>query len=364
MKANYVIIAALGAFALTAVSCINGNWGGKDTQIDNSVTVEIEQEPVVVPSDDIMAFGKSQIINSDKEGNLHLEVEAKGSASITTVLNEGEATEIPGQLEMAPEEEDLPDFCSSESGAIFSDARVILSLKNPSPTPVLFNGKISAGSKVADLPALLVPPATEEYKIALTLRKNPTLELEDKFKADEEFIVSDNVADVINHISADDGIVIKNLTVEPATKAIAPASEGYEFSVGATLHVPLFFPAGTVLKYDIDFTGELIDVSKYNVTVNDYQIEADVTNTIPFEISGTGTSTNGVYAELDTPIKAGDVNAPANTKVYIHIKSTATVVNLEGAVLHLVLKTDKDVRLKKNQKLDIDMKSIKFSEKK
>ena len=150
MKANYVIIAALGAFALTAVSCINGNWGGKDTQIDNSVTVEIEQEPVVVPSDDIMDYGKSQIINSDKEGNLHLEVEAKGSASITTVLNEGEATEIPGQLEMAPEEEDLPDFCSSESGAVFSDARVILSLKNPSPTPVLFNGKISAGSKVQE----------------------------------------------------------------------------------------------------------------------------------------------------------------------------------------------------------------------
>jgi hypothetical protein len=364
MKANYVIIAALGAFALTAVSCINGNWGGKDTQIDNSVTVEIEQEPVVVPSNDILDYGKSQLVTPDKEGNLQLSIEAKGSASITTYLNEGEATEIPGQLEMTASKEELPEFCSSESGAVFSDARVVITLKNPSPAPVLFHGKIGTGDKKADLPDLLVPAATEEYKIALTVRKDHDIPIDEEFKANEEIVITDNVAEVINHISTKEGIVIKDLTVEPATKAIAPASEGYEFSVGATLHVPLFFPAGTVLKYDIDFTGELIDVSKYNVTVNDYQIEADVTNTIPFEISGTGTSTNGVYAELDTPIKAGDVNAPANTKVYIHIKSTATVVNLEGAVLHLVLKTDKDVRLKKNQKLDIDMKSIKFSEKK
>jgi len=359
MKTKYVLFAALGAFALTAVSCINEEWGGK---VDDSADIPIEQEPVVVPSNDLLDFTPNEVVKLDKEGNLSVYVESEGKASVTAALTPGKDTEIPGELAMTANE-DLPDFCSSESGAVLSNASVILELSNPSPTLVSFGGEIFAENKSAKFPKLMVPAQSNNYKIALAL--NPAA-LSDVADVNEVIKVDDNVADVINHISKDKGITIKNLTVTPAeTRAIAPAAEDkYEFSVGAIYYSPLWFPAGTELKFDIDFTGELIDVSEYNVTVNDYQLEADVTNTIPFSIDGTGTSTNGVTATLNTPIKAGDTNQPVTTKVLIHIKSTADVMNLEGAVLHLILKTDKDVKVNKNQKLDIDMKSIKFSQKK
>ena len=362
MKTNYVILAALGALALTAVSCINKDWDLNKT--DTTTSVPIEQEPVVVPSNDILGYtAENNIVNSDAQGNLHITVEAEGSASVTAALKQGQPTSIPGELEMTADEE-LPDFCSSESGAVFSNASIILDLNNPSPDPVVFNGTVYAADKNSPLPALTVPAKSNGYKVALVITKG-TLTYEDGVKIDEEIQVSGDVADIINHISKETGIVIKNLTVEPVgSKGIAPAAAEYEFSVGATFHAPMWFPAGTVLKYDIDFSGQLLDVSEYNVTVNDYKIEAVVTNTIPFDIDGTGTSTNGVTAKLDQPIKAGDVNQPNKTTVLISIHSTASVMNLEGAVLHITMSTDKDVKINKDQKLDIDMQNIKFSEKK
>lgn len=361
MKTNYVIFAALGVLALTAVSCINKEWGGKE--VDAGGDIPIEQEPVVVPSNDILDFKPNEILNVDKEGNLSLHVEAKGQATVKTALTPGVPAEIPGELEMIPEEEDLPDFCAAESGARLSSACVILELSNPSPNPVTFKGELHALDNSCAFPPLVAPANKKDYKVALALNRDA---LEDRVDLDEIITVGDDVAEVINHISSDNGLVVKNLSVErEGTRAIATADEEvYEFSVGAIYHAPLWFPAGTELKFDIDFTGQLIDVSEYNVTVNDYQLEADVTNTIPFNINGTGTSTNGVTAALNTPILAGDTNQPVTTKVLIHIKSTSDVMNLEGAVLHLVLTTDKNVKVNKNQKLDIDMKSIKFSQKK
>ncbi|MBR4809496.1 MAG: hypothetical protein IK031_04380 [Bacteroidales bacterium] len=362
MKANYVILAALGVFAMTAVSCkIDNSYDLSKTEA--AVEVPIEQEPVEVPSDDLMDFNSSEAVEEDSEGNLQITVMAEGSATITANLKEGVAIEIPGELEMTTSKEDIPDFCAAESGAVFSDARLILDFSNPSPTPVVFKGKVSSGNKKAQMPDLVVPANKTSYKIALETRHNENLRYEEEYTANDYIVINESVAEVINRISAEDPIVVSDLTVELMnTRAAAPAEEEeYEFSVGALLHVPLWFPAGTVIKYDIDYSGELIDVSKYNVTVNDYQIVADVTNTIPFEISGYGTSTNGVRADLDTPVKPGDIDNPVKTHVLIHIKSSAEVLNLEGAVLHVTMKTDKDVRINKNQKLDIDMKSIKFS---
>ena len=362
MKTNYVLFAALGALALTATSCINHDYDTDKTEV--AVEVEVDEEPVVVPSNDLLDIKANDVVKSDDQGNLQIAIASSNTASVTTSLSEGIPTSIPGELQMTAAQDDIPDFCSSESGAILPYACILVELNNTSPEKVVFNGDIKAGGKLGKLPDLVVPAETTGYKIGLISTKEAKEYLNEP-NVSEYIVVEDNVAEVINHISKDEGLVIKDMTVKPMqTRAVAPAAAEYEFSIGAKFCAPLCFPAGSELKFDIDFSGEILDVSEYNVTVNDYQIVADVTNTIPFDIDGTGTSTNGVTASLDKPIKAGEINKPTNTKVLIHIKSTANVTKLEGAVLHLVLKTDKNVRINKNQKLDIDMQSIKFSQKK
>lgn len=356
MKRIYVLFAALGLTAACAVSC-NFTDDYNIDEIEPYADVEINQEPINVPSEDFLSTGDTDTVMPDEQGNLSFSVSAEQAINTKVLLTSGKPFNVPGEVSIN-NTADVPEFCKNQEEAEFETARIELTLANSASEPILVNASLVIDGTEGEMPEITLPANATDYKVELVANEDS------KSSPDAVWYkIEGPLASKLSSFS-DKGITIKDITVELfETKAFRAEEEESVFSLAASFVAPLVFKAGSVIKFDVDYSDKLLDVSEYNITVNQYEIYASVTNSFEFEIDVTGSSTNGVSASLASPIKPGSVKNPVTTDVKVNVVSTSEVLNLEGAKLHFVLTAKQRAVIQKDQKLDIDMKSIRFRQK-
>lgn len=164
------------------------------------------------------------------------------------------------------------------------------------------------------------------------------------------------------------GFRLHNLAFIPATetpaetRTIKPMSETtLHYSIEAAYCSPLAYAEGTILHVDRRFDDMKLNLADYlpEETGKRFAVCGTIRNTMPFRITGTVDSEEGITGELENAVEPGAQDNPSETECRILVeRNSASLSSVNSAVLHLTLTAAKDAVLKEGQGLDVDIDQV------
>ena len=181
-------------------------------------------------------------------------------------------------------------------------------------------------------------------------------------RADLEVNMEPSVGDIMDGTT----IVEKPLRISldamlPGTKAgAAPAAAAVTVKANAKALCGFSFKKNEGFKIVTTLSNLGLNLADYTVKSKKYDIIADVTNSMPFEITGTGESEQNIKATMANPIAAGTKAAPVKSSVTINVVDNSSNSVVEDAVITLQFKAASNgARLNVNEGFKALYKSIK-----
>ena len=338
----------LGVLLVTAaaalmVSCVNSNYN-KPATAGTTIAVEEHSD---VPTLDFLGVSESNI-ETNKNGDLILS--AIPDKPLTGELELG--GQLAGELVMKPGNFEKGLIPSTDNAG---NAGIVVTVSNPAPHPIVFKGSVSLdGASTVALPDVTVG-AGETVDIAyVPSLTDPDIDA-DIFEVLPDVVVKSMKAAVPNEVK------IADVEIGAATKALGANAAKYSFSVNSAFVIPMKFSKGSVLKFEQSFKNLGFDLTEYvKYQAKEYKVTFKMTNSMPFDIKLSATSSQGLSGTLDNVIKAGTVANPVVTPASLTVKTAnESVSTLEDAVLKVEMTAaSEDAALNKAQKLEIDMESI------
>ena len=346
---KYFLLLSVAALAFTAVSCWEDNPDEEEDFNTPGIEIAVDAKSSTTSSTDLCGLSGQKNVSTQSDGGFVADVPLKGKLQSEVALKQGELVPINGELELPAE--DVPEIAMLDAGE-FSNAGIVLTIKNPAPNPVDFVADLEVDSKNVTLPAVKIP-AGKTVKIAY-------MSDDDDLPADydEKVVLSDNpFKGKFQKIKLTNAGVKAN-----STKAPEYASSKYTYNVEAKYCVPIAFKAGASTTVHIKFSDLDFDLSQIqNREMHEYIIKLGVTSTVPFDISLRATGNNDLEALTDNAIQAGKIGAPKSTTVKLKVKNPSgeKMLRLNSADLYVTLKAVEDgAMLNKNQSLTFDIQSL------
>lgn len=349
MKKINVILAGFAVLSL-AVSCNGflGSIGVKAPGVD--VKIDRQSEVAFVRVADL--DGNSHV-KTATDGELYIEKEAKEPVKATTSLTSGKNT-ISGKLTI--DGSDLPSVAKPVDGELVN-AGVIVTVENPAPDPVEFDGTLVIDDKSGDIPSdkFIVPEGDVK---SFGLLKEEKTDLHTQLGYEDPIILPESFSDPIS--DGIDEIVIKDMSVTPKKGSKAPAAaETYEFTVKAKYYSSLSYKPGAKVHIDktFDDLGILIDVDDI---FKEYDIYFDIESTVPFDIKFSASSPDGLTGTSEDVVKAGEPGKPVKSSIVLHVvdNSGKKVNAISTATLSLDLTAGQNSKFAKGQTLKIDTSKL------
>lgn len=347
-----IILASVALLAMT-VSCdlFKNTFKEQDVKVNESSTV---------PADDFVGLKNSPTAGATPEGDLTAEIWADQPLKVGVDPSLGKI-KAPGTLLVDGSK--LPDVAVAKDGVAPDNAGLLFTVKNPSSLEMKVEPSLQVdGGTIIQLPPVTVG-ANKEAKIMYCkaplepdCKDAPTSET-----LDEAVVVSRLSA--INFGKPFKKLEVKDIVLSPVgTKAAALAGDSVDIEFNAKFCALLSFPKETVITIHRSFHDLNIHLDRLSeYTFNKYGITINVTNTIPFDIFASASSSEGITAVADQAVKAGSVDNPVQTTAVITVTDNSgnKVSDIENADLTLVLTAAKNgARLPKDVKIKIDVDKI------
>ena len=161
-----------------------------------------------------------------------------------------------------------------------------------------------------------------------------------------------------------EGFTVKDIRIYSAVAAdnYTPAEDDViTYTVQASYCSALAYAPGKVLKIKKTFKNINFDFSEYiaGMSGNGFRVNGKVTSTIPFDITGTAESGNGIQAVIDGTIAAGTKTAPISTDISIYlVRPSEDVHTVDSATLNLTLTAKEGAKLSPDMTLDFQLTGI------
>lgn len=347
-----IILASLALLAMT-VSCdlFKNTFKEQDVKVNESSTV---------PADDFVGLKNSPTAGATPEGDLTAEVWADQPIKVGVDPSLGKI-KAPGTLLVDGSK--LPDVAFANNGVAPDNAGLLLTIKNPSSIEMKIEPSLQVDdSNIIPLPPVIVGPEKEVGVIYCKGTVKPDLKDAPTSEALDEAIVVPALAD-IDFGKKFGKMEVKDIFLSPVgTKAAALTGDSVDIEFNAKFCALLSFPKGTVITIHRSFHDLNIHLDRLSeYTFNKYGITLNVTNTIPFDIFASASSSEGITAVADKAVEAGSVDSPKQTTAVITVTDNSgnKVSDIENADLTLVLTAAKNgARLPKDVNIKIDVDKI------
>ena len=209
-------------------------------------------------------------------------------------------------------------------GADFDPAQIFFTFDNPSDKTVKFDVDVEASTltKAVQTVTFSIPvPAGKTGYTVLIKSSNSDVPAANS----NATVIMDNTAkDVFVGHKLSGPVKFKVMAGVGTTKAgVAPAASAFKLRATAKVFVPFTLRKGSSFTLIKAFTDLGLKLSDYTIESKEYDVIADVTNSMPFEITGTGESVQGVTATINNPIAAGTKASPAKTSIIVRVNDNS-----------------------------------------
>ncbi|MBR4809885.1 MAG: hypothetical protein IK031_06370 [Bacteroidales bacterium] len=340
MKKN-LFVAGLAVLAMAVSACDeNGNSLLPKAEIDlNSSST--------VHSEDLLAL-QNPSVKADSKGVYYVE-ETAGTTLSGSFTSVDKDKKINGTL--AINASSLPEAASPVTGGL-SESAVLLTVDNPSKTPIFIKGSSEAAGKKFQLPEAQIaskPTTVVAYSTAASPEAIPTLSNPDVI------VALPNEGKVLD--KGPGNITVSDLTISTVSSKSVQTAAGYEVKIAAKYVAPLMYALGSTIHLDRHFSDLNISLDRVTYSCSEYDISMEVVNTLPFDIMLSVSSAEGVSGALKSPIKAGTLENPVTTSVVLNVKDSSgkQVSNITSADLAVDLTAAAGATLKKGQTFTLNL---------
>ena len=293
--------------AVAAVSCnLFNNW-------DMDVPMQVDKQANLTP-EKLFDVKNDKNLSMTPAGDICLSYEVSQGLEKECALQSGK-TESLG--EMVANADDSPII---SGGADFDPAQIFLTLDNPSDQSVKFDidleaNTVTKAAKTAKF-SVLVPAGKTDFKVLIKSADSD----QPAENADQTIIMDNSTKAIFVGSKLNGPVKFKVMVGLGTTKAaVAPAASAAKFKAAAKVFVPFKLKKGSSFTLVKTFTDLGLKLSDYTIQSKEYDVMADVTNSMPFEITGTGESVQGVTAKINNPIAAGTVSSPAKSSITVNV---------------------------------------------
>ncbi|MBR5041721.1 MAG: hypothetical protein IKX67_00635 [Bacteroidales bacterium] len=295
----------LSVAAVAAVSCNLFN------NFDMDVPVKVDKN-ANVGADKLFDVSGERFLDMNANGDLCYSMDTGSGVSTDEIALEPGKKQVFGEMVANVGDTSIGDDTELDPGQLF------FTLSNPSDKNVKFYIDIEAqpASKAIETgQAVVVVPAGRTEFTVLFKKSSSDKPFVD---ADEEIVMDSKLTAIFNGRKLTAPVKFNVYGEAMTTKAdIAPAAAGYKFKVSAKLLFPIKMKKGASFTLQKTFSNLGLNLSEYTIKAKHYDINVDVTSTMPFEIMGTGESVQGVSAAFDKPIAAGSAKSPKKSSIVI-----------------------------------------------
>ena len=333
-----LIFAALAALA---VSCFD-----KPMFSPMEIDVKIDKKSELKPSS-IFTANDGETITQAADGILFYNTKADGTASLKTSLVPNVETPVAGSLKVAGHE--LPTGLNQG---------ILLTIGNPDNEPLLLNCTITSNGNECQISDLII---TKDRQTVF-LCSDTELPAPD---SDTKTLLPEPVRGRLS-----EGFTIENITltrfreVNSATPcSYKTMSEGgeYEYTIEAEYVSPMIYDEGETITIDRPLTDLNININEElgGLVSKDFKVSVDITSSLPFDITGTISSPDGMEGTLDNVIKAGTVEEPVTTTAVLSVvRESKDSDMLHSAVLHITLTAKKNATVTAEQTLKVHIDKL------
>ena len=330
------IIAALCAIALT--SCIQDEYDFNKVNLEMTVapgiSIPVDKTLDDVKTGDLLDMGDC---DKDEDGTFvsngepvtkQMEISAEEVASGTVYSDEKISVPVS-----------VPEFLkNSKTEFRFHEPQIGFTVNNPVNCPVVMKARAKSGDKSLDIVAEL-PAGAEAYSVSLS---------------------GSEVAELLYPVP--DAITVEDISftgVQTKSSVCAVDAGNVVYRIMASSRIKMEFEAGSEISFDSELDLEEMgaDLSKIEVSVDEFEIEASVTSTFPLDLSARAQSIDGATSlEIENPVLA-----KATTDVKLLAKTDGKLSDIKVIVLSVNAKnsTDGPVALGEDCTLSIDIDRLK-----
>ncbi|MBO7604187.1 MAG: hypothetical protein J6S97_07225 [Bacteroidales bacterium] len=309
--------------AVAAVSCnLFDNW-------DMDVPMGVDKHANLTPEKlfDVQSDNNLYITPA---GDICLCFEATPEVQQTCTLESGKTTSL-GEMTTVVDEGPI-----ISGGADFDPAQILLTFDNPSDKTVKFDVDVEANTVTKAVQkakfSVLVPAGKTNYTVLIK-----SVDTDDPVVNANATVIMDSAAKAAFTNNKLSGPVKFNVSAGLGTTkaAAAPAASAYKLKAAAKLFVPFKLKKGSSFTLIKTFTDLGLKLSDYTIESKEYDVIAEVTNSMPFEITGTGESVQGVTATINNPIAAGTKSSPAKTSITVRVIDNSGTSLVQDASIKL-----------------------------
>ena len=262
---------------------------------------------------------------------------------VTASVTLSDSMQSIGEIEIP-----IDDAPQISNGSEMESGQIVVTVDNPSSFPVDFKGTITvpeistkAGSSRICTFSCTVPANQTGYTVLV----KPAASTAPLFSTKAETVTDQPLGKIMPLGKFKTPLKI-DVQCASATKAgIAPAAAA-NIKVDASYKYPFKINKGTKIKLVRSFVDLGLKLDDYIATGKLYDIKFQVINSMPFTITGSGDSVQGVSAELSTPIAAGTVKNPVTSNVTATITDNSKdgIVN-EASICLLLVSSEDNVKV-------------------
>lgn len=313
------------------------------------IDIPINTESSVKPAD-IFAPADGASVIENKDGVFMLTKAAEGKAVLETDPVPGEIYEFP-ETELKLDAKDIPANAKGKNPGI------LLTITNPRGEPILLSGTITVGDTSVPMPEIVV--TREKETVFMTNDQNlPAPGYDDIVTLPSELKgrITDGFS--IHKLSL---IKYKSTSASSIKQMAAGQNNVKTFTVTAEFTSPMCYEKGTVLHIERKFSDLGINIEEYlnGLTTKDFRISVVVTSSIPFDITGTIKSEDGMSGELDNVIKAGTKDKPVSTEAILSVtRESKDITLLQNAFIAADLTAGENAVLQAGQTLKVDISKL------
>ena len=345
-KFSFIALSALVALASSCNLFEDVKAPGIDKKIDSSSEV---QSLELIDLDKEYSAIESHVGTSSSGSYYYVAsapstLSANVSSTDTKVLVEGELT---------IESLDLPDIVKPVSGSA-SNAGLILEFDNTYSQPVDVTAKATVDSKSAKLTGI-------QAKGSKLTKTAFLLDLDDVDNLEYDTIV---IPDVLAGPVSDgvtEHIIVSELELIPEKGVSALSAAGdYNFKIAAKYYSSLTFKKGTKLHVTKTFNDLKLKLDRLDYPLKEYDVYIEFVSTVPFDITASVTSEDGLTGTSDSVIKAGKPGSPVTSEVVLHVvdNSGKNVSEINSATLDLYFVAAEKASFAKGQTLKINAEKL------
>lgn len=302
-----------------ALLCSAALFSGCDDIADifnNGINVNLDKTGELTPTNGLVKLSDSESIGEGADGTLYLQAAALKKHEVG-LGDAGKELSIKPECDMYPNDVDNP--------------KLALSVENPSPSSVQAKAKVGVDGNEFD--EITVIAAAKNSGMSVLSKDNMTPGL------------------------------VKALSKKPneiLIKGLNLATRADSYTINSWLEIPFAYKKGDVITISRTFAE--LGLTGVNVASlgKEFQIECEVTSTLPFTINSHAEGVEKIKANLDTPIKPGAPNNPVNTNAVITVVSEEAIDVISDAVIHLQLTAEEGAKLTKASKLTIHYSNLKI----